>query len=223
MPRSTRSPLTECTRDRFATDVAGFAETALTRFGFDSTLSFTPTTTSHTLAAITFRLGGFDVVVPVGGMTADKIDQHVAVTVGDAGAVTFGNESFGVAFGAHAWHGINLAATAELGTDASSALASAVNCRVVAQAVALKCYNGACVGHAAELSSLCEQSLAAVSGALATQINSFDIASIHLPSGTAKLIDDNGDGLANRIENGAWSLDAALGNHASFTASAPGR
>src|SRR4051812_24200721 len=122
---------------QIATDVAGFAETALTRFGFDSTLSFTPSSTSHTLAAITFRLGGFDVVVPVGGMTADKIDQHVAVTIGDGGGMTFGNEQFGVAFGAHAWHGVNLAATSELGTGASAALGTAVNCRVVAEAVAL--------------------------------------------------------------------------------------
>jgi hypothetical protein len=164
------------------------------------------------------------VVVPVGGLAADDTQQRVQVTISEGGAVTFGDHTFGVDFGAHAWHGINLAVTSLHGTGIAPALSAAVNCRALAQAVSLKCYNGACVGHADELTSLCEQSLSSMVHTLETNVAGVDIVEVQLTSGKARLVDENGDGLANRIDMGTWTVDPSAGvGSATFTAATAGR
>jgi hypothetical protein len=206
-----------------AAEMADFVDATLAHFSLESTLSFTPTKTTHTLGAISFRLSGLDVVVPVGGLAGDDAQQKPPVSVGAGGSLTFGDHSFGVDFGQHAWHGINLASTTLHGTGVAGALSAAVNCKALAQAVSLKCYNGACVGHSAELSSLCENGVKALAHSLELDMSSVDLVEIHFTSGTARLVDENGDGLANRIEAGAWTPDGLGLASANFTAIAPGR
>lgn len=206
-----------------AAELADFVDSTLAHFSLESTLSMTPTRTTHTLGAISFRLSGLDVVVPVGGLEGDDAQQRVALTVSEGGAVAFGDHTFGVDFGAHAWHGINLASTTLHGTGVAGALSASVNCKALAQAVSLKCYNGACVGHANELSALCEGGVKQLAHALELDISAVDLAEIHFTGGTAHLVDENGDGLANRIEAGAWTPDGLGVGGAMFTATAPGR
>jgi hypothetical protein len=207
-----------------ASEMADMADATITRFSLDSTLSFSPTKTTHTLTALSFRLSGFDVVVPVGGLTGDGAAQHVALTVGEGGALTFGDQTFTVDLGAHAWHGINLGITTLLGTGVDTALSSAANCRAVGEAVALKCVSGVCVGHAAEVTSLCEHSIASMVDVFGTDVASVGVSAVRFTSGTAHLVDENRDGLANRIDSGTWTPDPGLGlGGATFTAIAPGR
>jgi hypothetical protein len=207
-----------------AAELADFADAALAHYSLESTLSFSPTKTTHTLAAVSFRLAGLDVVVPVGGLAGDETVQRVPLTVGESGSLSFGDQTFGIDFGPHAWHGINLALTSQLGVGVDSALSSAVNCRALAQAVSLKCYSGSCVGHASEITSLCENSVAWMMDAFQDDIAGSSITSIRFTSGTARLVDENGDGLANRIDAGSWTPDPGVGvGSAMFTAITAGR
>ena len=206
-----------------AAELADFANAALAHYSLESKLAFSPTKTKHTLSAVSFRLAGLDVVIPVGGLEGDDTQQLVPVTVGESGSLTFGDHTFGIDFGPHAWHGINLALTTQLGVGVDSALANAVNCRALALAVSQKCYSGVCVGRASELTSMCEQSVAWMMNDLENDVLN-SITSIRFTSGTARLIDENGDGLANRIDAGNWTPDPGVGvGAATFTAIAPGR
>ncbi|HUS29089.1 MAG TPA: hypothetical protein VMZ53_11280, partial [Kofleriaceae bacterium] len=160
----------------------------------------------------------------VGGLAGDDAQQRVSATVGEGGSLAFGDHTFGIDFGAHAWHGINLASSTLHGVGMAPALSNAVNCKALAQAVSAKCYNGACVGHSAEITSLCENSLKSLVHALELEISGIEIAEVHFTSGAARLVDENGDGLANRIEMGTWTPDSALGvGTATFTAITAGR
>lgn len=209
---------------QLAVDLAGFTETSLTRFGLDSTLTFSPAKTIHTLGGVTFRLAGFEVVVPLGGLKADSIGQAPAVTVGTGGSITFGDHEFGFAFGDHAWHGINLASEAAIGATVETALVTAIDCRALAQAIATKCYSGACVGHAPQLEAVCAGALDLVASTLAEHVLAFQLDGLQHLSGSARLVDDNGDGLANRIDGGVWTSSSSVGpTHGVFTATAPGR
>ncbi|HTL35010.1 MAG TPA: hypothetical protein VL326_17905 [Kofleriaceae bacterium] len=208
-----------------AGDMADFVDASLAHYSIESTLTFSPTKTTHTVGALSFRLAGLDVVVPVGGLAGDDTQQRVQITVGTGGTVTFGDQEFGVDFGQHAWHGINLGLTALTGVGVDKALSNAVNCTALAKAVSLKSYNGVTVGHQNELTALCEHSVGALVHQLDLDFAGVDVMSIHLPSGTAHLVDENGDGLANRTDAGAWTVDptAAGVSSAMFTALAPGR
>src|SRR6185503_9572922 len=91
---------------QFATDVAAFTETVLTTFGIDRTVTFAPPRTTHTIKGLVFRLAGFEVVVPLGGLNGDSIGQEPDATVGAGGALTLGAHEFRIAFADHAWQGI---------------------------------------------------------------------------------------------------------------------
>ncbi|CAN5622233.1 hypothetical protein BH11MYX1_BH11MYX1_52800 [soil metagenome] len=206
----------------FASDIAGYAETALTQFGLDSTLSFSPEKTKHSLDALTFRLAGFEIVVPLGGLTQDALEQQPVVTVAAAGAITFGDHKFGLAFGSHAWQGINLASSSVYASDVRTALTTGLDCHAVAVAVAAKCSStSSCVGHQALLEAICDQSLDILVTDLDTAVVGFDFSQLHITSGSAKLVDDDLDGYANRIETGVWTPVVAVGTaSATFTAMA---
>lgn len=207
-----------------AGELADFTEATVTHWSLESTLSFTPTKTTHTLNALSFRLAGLDIVVPVGGLGGDAAVQKVALTVGEGGALTFGEHTFKVELGAHAWHGINLAMEQQAGAGVDAALTAAASCKALGQAVSLHCYSGVCVGHAAEISTLCERSLATLTQQVGASVTAVDISAIHLMGGSAHLLDENGDGLGNRIDTGVWTPDAVLGiGGATFTAQAEGR
>lgn len=203
---------------KYATDVSSFAESTLTHYSIDSTLKFSPTATSHSLRALRFRIIGLDVVVPIGGLKADVIAQKPTVSVAEAGAVTFGEQTFGLAFGSHAWHAINLASTQQYGTEVVAALSQSVNCRLVALTVATKCYSTSCVGHASQLEAVCQKAFQLMVTELSTRVGEQGLDELHVASGTARLIDSNIDGLADTIE-GAWNVDLLTGSSSvNFTA-----
>jgi hypothetical protein len=203
----------------YASEVAGFAETALTRYTVDSELSFTPLQTDHSLRALRFRLAGLDVVVPIGGLKADAIGQTPAVAVAELGVVTFGDHSFGLAFGSHAWHAVNLASTQQYQADVVTALTHSINCQLLGQTVAARCYSGVCVGHQAQLTAVCEKSLQQLASELSTNVTAQSYDELHIVSGTARLLDSTNDGLAERIE-GTWDVEIPASSTVKFTAEA---
>ena len=208
----------------YATALSGYAEIAMTRFVLDSTMSFTPTRATHTVTSIGFELGDVNVVVPIGGLKADAINQQVPVTVAERGLITFGDHQFGLAFGEHVWQGLNLASQTAFGFDVRSSFDDTIDCVQLSQVVASKCIDTECVGHQPALQTLCEQSLDRLVLDLSQQVNAFDADLVRYVAGSARLVDEDGDGLANRIADGVWDSELVVGPaRGTFTAFADGR
>lgn len=203
-----------------AAQLADDVETALTSFTLAGTMSFAPGRVAHTITGVEFHLG-VDVIVPVGGLEADSIAQQVVVSVAEAGRISFGEHEFGLAFGQHVWHAINLASQTMFGAAPAAALASRVDCGALAVSVASRCIDSDCVGHPEQLQTLCEQSLALLASNLGTGLATFDATTVHYVAGTARLVDADSDGIASRIADGVWTPELMLGPaRGTFTATA---
>lgn len=208
---------------QFAAEIAASTETSLTQFTLESSLQITPTSATHTLSGLNFRPSGLDIIIPVGGLKADSLSQTTTTTLDSYGAVTFGTQRFGLGFGAHVWHGINLAAEQLYGGDIEATLTTTLNCTAIAKAVAAKCVNGACVGHANDLEGICASAASLLVDELAERIAGFQITSFQLARGTGRLVDGNRNGVGEEIVDGTWTADVDVGQGprtitASFTA-----
>lgn len=199
------------TMRQYATELATITEGTLTRFTVESTLSMTPAKATHRLANLNFKPSSFDIVVLIGGMAADKLLQSPALSVGAAGALELGDQQFGLAFGHHAWSGIGLASTHIFGSGVQATLATGINCTTLARTIAAKCLSTSCVGHEAQLEAICVGGTAGIVDQLRARVTAVDLDVFRFISGTARLVDDNGDGLADRIVEGNWDAEINLG------------
>jgi hypothetical protein len=193
-------------------ELATIAQTVLSTFTIESSLSISPTAVVHSLLDLNFTPSNVDIVVPIGGLNADEILQRPTASVGVGGALTIGEQRFGLAFGSHAWQAINLASTTLYGGDLS--IIAGIDCGGVARAVAAKCVSGSCVGHATEIESACKIHLASLVDDVRANVTPIEIGDIHLASGAAKLVDDGTDGLADRIVDGTWDAEVDMGDGA---------
>lgn len=193
------------------------AQSIVDDFFVESSLTISPTGSVHTLTDLAFEPAGATLIVPIGGLSADKIDQKPTATVGAGGALTLGDQTFGLAFGAHAWQAMNLAATNAYGGDMT--MLQGLDCGKIATAVAAKCSGSSCVGHASDIQAVCTQGLAALVSDVRDALTPVALDSIHFASGTARLVDSGHDGVADKILDGTW--DAQISDTASqigFTA-----
>ena len=195
-----------------AGELATISQTVMTTFTLESSLSITPTSVVHSLMDLNFTPSNLDIVIPVGGLNADDILQHPVASVGIGGALTIGEQRFALAFGNHAWQAINLASSNLYSGDVS--VLTGVDCSAVSRAVAAKCVSGACVGHASELETVCKSGLTSLVGDLRSQVTPIEIGDVHLVSGTARLVDDGHDGVADRIVDGRWTAETDVGQGA---------
>ncbi len=199
-------------------EIATITQTVMTTFTIESSLSITPTSVVHSLMGLNFTPANVDIVIPIGGLKADGILQRPAASVGTGGALTIGEQRFSLAFGNHAWQALNLASTNLLGDDVS--LIASVDCGAVGRAVAARCLSSApttCVGHASEIENACKSQLSALVEDLRAQVTRVQIADVHLARGTARLVDDGGDGIADRIVDGTWDAETDVGQGARKT------
>jgi hypothetical protein len=86
-----------------------------------------------------------------------------------------------------------------------------VNCPNLAASVATRCFLSVCVGHAAELTSICEGGLDAIVDFAHNRLADIRLDALHLASGAATLVDTDGDGVGDRIENGTWNAELNIG------------
>jgi hypothetical protein len=100
---------------------------------------------------------------------------------------------------------------AEFGTDIHDTLSKALNCPHLAAAVANNCILGVCVGHTSELTSVCQGGLDALVDGLHDQLASLRFDVLHFAAGQARLVDDDHDGVADRIVDGTWTAEMNLG------------
>jgi hypothetical protein len=200
-------PLTQ-----WAGDVAGLADTALTKFAVDSTLSIEGHAATHVLTAIDFSpTGVVDVKLPLGAIPSDILTQQPTIDVGAGGALGVGDQAFGLLFGEYAWNAVNAECTTLFGGDLRTTIGKAVNCTGLAQSIANKCVLGVCVGHESLLDQVCEGGLDALVQVVHDNFSQLNLEALHYASGMATLVDDDGDGIADRIANGTWDAELNLG------------
>jgi hypothetical protein len=184
-------------------DIAMMAQTVVTAFVIESSLTISPTGAQHSLQDLNFRPASLDVVIPIGGLMADEIMQHPTAEVGMGGALAVGDQHFKLALGSHAWQALNLAVETNYGGDLS--LVQHLNCDAIAQAVAARCVSGVCVGHASDLQALCQQGVTTLVDRLRDGLAPV-VLDVHFADGTGHLVDADHNGVAEQIV-GTWDAE----------------
>jgi hypothetical protein len=195
----------------YAAQLAALADTALAHFAVDSELTIHGETATHRLTALDLTPAGIAVKLPIGGLAGDLLTQDTDVLVAEAGAVMLGEQHFGLNYGEYAWQGVEAASRVVLGGGVREVLGRAIHCETIAHNVAGKCVLGVCVGHEAELTSICEGGLDAIVNLAHDRMAAVQLEALHLASGQATLVDDDGDGLGDRIIDGTWQAEMNLG------------
>jgi hypothetical protein len=188
-------------------DIATMAHTIANGFTLESNLSITPTGALHSLTDLNFRPDALDVVVPIGDLMADEITQRPTSQVGAGGALEVGDEHFALALGNHAWKALDLAVGSKYGGNLTAV--QQLDCRAVAQAVAARCISGTCVGHQSDVLAVCQAGMTALVADLSDALSPI-VLDAHFIAGTAKLVDANGDGIAESL-SGTWEAENDVG------------
>jgi hypothetical protein len=201
-------PITE-----YAGEIAMLAEIALTQFAVDSELSLDGDdgATMHRITGLDLHPAGINFRLPIGGLAGDILTQSPSLEVGERGALALGEQHFGLNYGEYAWQGIEAASTLIFGKGVRGTLGTAINCQSLAQSIASKCVLGVCVGHETELRSVCDGGLDAVVDFAHDKLAAMRLDVLHFASGAAKLVDDDGDGVGDRIADGVWQAELNLG------------
>lgn len=199
-------PITE-----YAGEIAMLAELALTQFAVDSELDLKTDVATHRLTALDLRPTGLDIRVPIGGLAGDLLTQEPEVIVSEGGLVALGEQHFGLNYGEYAWQGIELASTQLFGGGVRETLGKAIDCPALAATVADKCVLNVCVGHETELRSICEGGLDALVNLAHDRLAALRLEALRLASGSARLVDEDGDGVGDTIVEGTWDAQMNLG------------
>jgi hypothetical protein len=199
------------TLPQYAGEMAALAETALTQFELDSSLTMKPGEATHTLTGLDFGPAGIDVTIPIDGLAADILTQHPTITVAEGGALSFGDQRFGLHVGDYAWQMLNHVSTQTFGGDIRNVMGKAMNCPALAHTIATKCVLSACVGHETELEQICERGLDQIVNVVHDRFTAYNIDAFHFKTGSARLVDDDQDGVADRIVDGVWDGELNIG------------
>jgi len=70
---------------------------------------------------------------------------------------------------------------------------------------------GVCVGHETELAQICQGGLDALVDQVHARFSAMRFDVLHFATGTARLVDDDQDGVADRIVDGTWDAELNLG------------
>ncbi len=163
---------------------------------------------SHRLETVELEVQGrmmaFD-VAPLAGIGAE-LDVAVDATCAPDGALSLGTHGWSYPYGKLAWQALEDMVVARYGRDLRALVGAQVNCPAMAQVVASKCYWGQCVGHAAELTEICEEGLDYGVAKIRERVEANTVAPISLDAGAAVLaeghIDDN---IADDVTGGVWT------------------
>ena len=199
------------TLPQYAGQMADLAEIALTQFAVDSELRIDGTTTRHTLTALDLSPAGIDVRVPITGLAADVLTQTPTLTLSTGGAFSLGDQHFGLNYGEYAWQGLQAASTALFGGDIRATLGAAIQCDQLAAQIADKCVLGVCVGHESDLKSVCTGGLDAIVDSTHERLAAQRLEALHFAAGDATLVDDDADGVGDRIVDGTWDAELNIG------------
>jgi hypothetical protein len=199
-------PITE-----YAGEIAMLAEIALTQFAVDSELDMKGATATHRLTALDLQPAGLDVRLPIEGLAGDILTQNPDIQVAEGGSVAIGEQHFGLNYGEYAWQGIELASTQLFGGGVRDTLGAAINCPALAARIADKCVLGVCVGHETELRAICEGGLDAIVNFAHDRMAANRLEAFHLKTGAVRLVDEDGDGVGDKLVDGTWDAELNIG------------
>jgi hypothetical protein len=196
----------------YAGDVADLAEFSLTQFAIDSELDMKGSTSTHRLTALDLSPTGIvDLKIPIGGLAGDILTQSPTIQVSEGGSVALSEQHFGLNYGEYAWQGIDAASTALFGGGVRETLGKAINCAGLAKTISDKCVLGVCVGHETEIRAICTGGLDAMVGLVKDRITEKRLEALHFASGNVRLVDDDGDGVGDRLVEGTWEAELNIG------------
>lgn len=195
---------------QFAGSIVALAETTLSQVNIESTLTIDGTSATHTLTTLDLSPAGIDSQLELGQFSNEIVSQTTTASTSRS-TLSIGEHMFSVAYGHYAWRALEAKITAEHGTNIRGLLGAAVNCPAIAATVANKCVWGQCVGHATELTQICERGLDEAVSRAKAKLEAFRFDALHLEAGTATLVDANNDRLAERLTNGVWTAEINAG------------
>lgn len=195
----------------FADQLAMLARTSLTRFAIHSELTLDGGAPAHRIVGLDMSPAGLDARVTFDAVDGESLDQAPETTVGADGSLALGDQRFTLAYGKRAWEGIDAAATQLVGDAVRPALGAAVNCPVVAKAIAARCLLEVCVNHETVIRDLCESSLDRLVASVRDQLSDVKLDMLHFSQGTARVVDTDGDGVGDEIADGVWTAEIDLG------------
>ncbi len=187
---------------QIAGEIAALAETVLTTFAVDSTLTIDGTTATHTLTRI--ELAGADASLSLAELPSTITTKSTSCTV-DGTALTIGDHQYGLPYGELAWAALETQVTAQFGRPMRALLGDAIDCPAIATAVANKCVLSVCVGHKAELTAICERGLDEVIAVAQRKVEALTFEALRNQQGTATLVDGDADGRFDAITGGVWT------------------
>ncbi|MBA3464185.1 MAG: hypothetical protein H0T46_29790 [Deltaproteobacteria bacterium] len=186
-----------------AASFAALAETSLTNISLKSELTIAGGMATHRLTVLDLSPTGIDKQFTLGDLPGDVVSANTTAT-STRDKVSIGDHTYSLAYGQYAWEAIEAACTAEYGGGIRATLGAAVNCPNVASSVASKCVWGVCVGHAAELTSICERGLDEVVERIHDKFEAMKFDAIHFAAGNATV---TSTGLAG----GVWTAEINAG------------
>lgn len=198
------------TIQQLAAQAVTLAETSLTQVDLESELTIDAGTATHRLVAVDLTPTGLDAKLALGAFPGEITTQTTTARTSGA-TLLVGEQLFSVAYGEYAWHAIDAQVTAEYGGNIRATLGAAVNCPLIAARVANKCVLGVCVGHAADLTAICERGLDEVVDRAHAKLATFRFDALHLAAGTATMVDANHDRLAEGLTGGVWTAEINAG------------
>ncbi len=195
----------------YADQIASLARMALTRFAVESELALDGDARTHAITGLDLGPAGLDLRTSIEGAEGETLIQQPEIAVDAAGALSLGDQRFGLAYGEHAWQGIDAASTLVFGGAVRAALGAAIDCPRLANAVAAQCLLGLCVGHEPELREICDGGLDALVERTHERLAAIRIDELHFSQGTARVVDEDEDGVGDRIADGVWQAELNLG------------
>jgi hypothetical protein len=199
------------TLPEYTDQIAGLARMALTRFAVESELLLDGDVRTHAITGLDLGPAGLDVRAAIEAAEGETLMQQPEIVVDAAGALSLGDQRFGLAYGAHAWQGIDAASVHVFGGAVREALGASIDCGRVASAVAAQCLLGVCVGNEPQLREVCEGGLDALVKVTRSQLAAVEIDELHFSQGTAVVVDEDDDGTGDRIADGVWQAELNLG------------
>jgi hypothetical protein len=215
--------------------ILAIAERAFVTFRLDSRLDVpagakgTATGGAHGIQAVIFDVPG-GVAIPVPRVLLDTVSplpgsldaaptvmvNGAAPSAGDA-AIVVGDHFFGLAYGEILFAALDGRPD---GPSLRARLGQAFDCPGLGTAVASRCVLGLCIGHAAEVTAVCESALDVAVDKIHDQLAMANFEALRFSSGRAQLWDQAAaearDGLVDRIAAGTWqaTIDAGPGPRA---------
>ena len=203
-------------------ELVALIETALTRVDLVSELDLIgidagDDQAEHRLLAVDFTPAGLDAVLPL----ADLPDPRAVLTdsaevslarEGSRARLAVGSHRFGLPWGELLWTALDESVAARTGRDIRGLLGHAVDCPALAASVANRCVVGVCVGHAPELTAMCETGLDLAVARLRDRLGALRFDAVRFADGQATLRDSvPGDDQFDRVDDGRWTAAVDLG------------